>query len=57
MRYIVRGEQSEKTLLSEIAEPPPIFYKYKQRRMQRQMKTKFSDLTMPNRILYYPTAN
>ena len=32
----------------------PIFYKYRERRVERQTKTKFSSLTIPNHSLYYP---
>ena len=34
-------------------EPQPILCKYSESRAQRQMKTQFSNLAMPRRLLYY----
>ena len=52
---IVKGESKDKreNLFFEFghAEPHPIFYKDSERRVQRQMKTMFSNLAMSSRIL------
>ena len=38
---IVKGESRKPNLIEFYAKPYPIFYKYSERRKQRQMKTEF----------------
>ena len=38
---IVKGESRKPNLIEFYAKPHPIFYKYSERRKQRQMKTEF----------------
>ena len=54
-RYIkVSGETNENEVFKfGYPEPHPILSKYSERREQRQMKTQFSNLTMPSRILSF----
>ena len=54
---IVKVESRTSNLFECSTETHPIFFKYSERWVQRQTKTLFSNLTMPNRILYSSSIN
>ena len=50
---IVKGESNRrKPALSEIAEPPPIFYKYSEKGESNRRKPVLSEITEPPPIFY-----